>query len=192
MTRRQFGFFFDADRCVMCHACELACEAVHSLPPGVSWRKVIEIRNGEYPDVSRAFVSLSCLHCAEPPCIETCPTGAISKRIDDGIVVVDRDTCTGCRECFSACPYGIPQFDAGGIMHKCDFCLDRGVAPACTDPCPADALFFGMMEDLDRMAAHKAGQKLDGPGGPSMFLRNRRGPEILIGSLVVPKLRGDT
>src|SRR5512136_1088820 len=96
---KQYGFCFDADRCVMCHACEVACKASNSLEPGVNWRKVIEIWQGEFPDVTRTFVSLSCLHCAQPSCLPACPTGAISKRETDGIVIVDQDLCNGCREC---------------------------------------------------------------------------------------------
>ena len=184
---QQYGFFFDADRCVMCHACEVACKASNGLEPGVNWRKVIEIWQGEFPDVSRNFVSLSCLHCAQPSCLQACPTGAISKRESDGIVVVDRNLCNGCRECFTACPYAVPQFGADGIMQKCDFCLERGMEPACTAPCPADALFFGTIEDLVRTAIEKHGVKLAGPTEPSMFIRNRHGPNISTSRLVMGK-----
>ena len=180
---KQYGFFFDADRCIMCHACELACKGTRDVELGVNWRKVVEIWQGEFPNVTRTFVSLSCLHCAEPPCRKACPTGAISKRPEDGIVIVDREKCTGCRECYPACPYGVPQFGADGTMQKCDFCLERGAEPACSTTCPADALFFTTMEELARMAAAKAGKQLPGPGQPSFFLSNRRGPDIPVGSL---------
>jgi DMSO reductase iron-sulfur subunit len=182
---KQYGFFFDADRCIMCHACELACKGTLDLELGVQWRKVVEIWQGEFPDVTRTFVSLSCLHCAEPPCREACPTGAISKRAEDGIVVVDADKCTGCQECYPACPYGVPQFGADGTMQKCDFCLERGIEPACTSPCPADALFSGTMDELAMMAAEKAGEKLPGVERPSLFIANTRGPDLPAGSLVV-------
>ena len=102
---KQYAFYFDADRCVMCYTCEVACKSTRNVELGVSWRKVIEIWRGEFPDVSRTFVSLSCLHCAEPACEDACPAGAISKRAEDGIVVVDKDKCTGCQDCYSACPY---------------------------------------------------------------------------------------
>jgi anaerobic dimethyl sulfoxide reductase subunit B (iron-sulfur subunit) len=182
---KQYGFFFNADRCIMCHACELACKGTRDLELRVHWRKVVEIWQGEFPDVTRTFVSLSCLHCAEPPCREACPTGAISKRVEDGIVVVDADKCTGCKECYPACPHGVPQFGTDGTMQKCDFCLERGLVPACTSPCPADALFFGSMAELAEIADRKAGIRLVGGGGPSMFISNTRGSEITAGSLAV-------
>jgi anaerobic dimethyl sulfoxide reductase subunit B (iron-sulfur subunit) len=181
----QYGFFFDADRCIMCHACELACKGTRGLEPGVQWRQVVEIWQGEFPAVTRTFVSLSCLHCAEPPCREACPTGAISKRAEDGIVVVDAAKCTGCQECYPACPYGVPQFGTDGTMQKCDFCLERGIAPACTSPCPTDALLSGTMDELAGIAAAKAGAPLPGAAGPSMLVSNTRGPDLPVGSLVV-------
>lgn len=182
---KQYGFYFDADRCVMCHTCEVACKGTHNLELGVKWRKVVEIWAGEFPDVSRTFVSLSCLHCAEPPCEPACPTGAISKRAEDGIVVVDKDKCDGCQKCYEACPYGIPQFGADGTMQKCDFCLERGIEPACVAPCPADALFYGTMEELAEKASEPAAEKLSGTTGPSMFIRNKRGAIIATDNLVV-------
>ena len=182
---KQYGFYFDADRCVQCHTCEVACKAAHGVELGVSWRKVIEIWEGEFPHVSRTFVSLSCLHCAEPPCESACPTGAISKRDEDGIVVVDKDKCNGCQECYPACPYQVPQFGADGTMQKCDFCLERGITPACVAPCPAEALFYGPMEELAGLAVEKGAEKLGGATGPSMFVANRRGVSIPQDSLVV-------
>lgn len=182
---KQLGFYFDADRCVMCHTCELACKGTRNVELGVNWRKVIEIWEGEFPDVTRTFVSLSCFHCAAPPCQPVCPTGAISKRQEDGIVVVDTDLCTGCRECYSACPYRVPQFGADGTMQKCDLCLGSETGPACTSPCPADALFSGTVEELARMAARKGGHKVGGPGDPSFFISNRRGPAVSVGRLVI-------
>jgi anaerobic dimethyl sulfoxide reductase subunit B (iron-sulfur subunit) len=181
----QSGFLFDADRCVMCHACELACQGTRNVELGMKWRKVIDIWQGEFPHVTRTFVSLSCLHCAEPPCRDACPTGAISKRPQDGIVIVDRDKCTGCRECYPACPHSVPQFGADGTMQKCDCCLGRSGGPACTTPCPADALFFGTMDELARMVPGSTGEQLSGAEGPSMLVSNTRGPGIPVGLLVV-------
>jgi DMSO reductase iron-sulfur subunit len=182
---KQYGFLFDVDRCIFCHACEVACKSTRNVEAGVNWRQVIEIWSGKFPDVTRTFIALSCLHCAEPACAEVCPTGAIAKRDEDGIVVVDKEKCTGCQACFDACPYGVPQFGSDGTMQKCDFCLERGIKPACTEICPADALFFGTMEELEELAAEKKAERLDGATGPAMFIRNERGATIAPSDLVI-------
>ena len=179
----QYGFLFNADRCVMCHSCETACKSARGIPPGLSWRKVVEIWQGRYPCVGRTFVSLSCLHCADPPCQKACPTGAISKRDQDGIVVVDKERCNGCRECLSSCPFGVPQFGPDGTMQKCDFCLERGRETACTACCPTDALVSGDMERLAGPATEKGGRRLTGAEGPSLFVLNRRGQQASASSL---------
>ena len=124
-----------------------------------------------------------CIRCLR--CVDACPNGAITKRSEDGIVIVDRDECTGCGECFYACPYQVPQFGADGLMQKCDFCLEQGKEPACTAPCPADALSFGTMDELSRMAAAKGAEKLAGDTAPSMFIANRRGATIPTDNLVI-------
>jgi phenylacetyl-CoA:acceptor oxidoreductase subunit 1 len=59
---------------------------------------------GEYPDVRRLFLPMQCMHCASPPCVPVCPTGA-SRQRDDGIVWVEYDACVGCGYCAMACPY---------------------------------------------------------------------------------------
>ncbi len=170
----QYGFYFDAERCVNCHACETACKSLNKIEPGIHWRKVIEVWTGEFPDVSRTFISVSCLHCAEPGCVTACPAKAITKRPEDGIVVVDRENCTGCGICYDACPYGVPQFGTDRIMQKCDYCLESAVEPACTAPCPANALFFGTMDELSGLAEEKGGELLEGETSPSLYIRHSR------------------
>jgi len=185
MSSQQYGFYFDAGRCVKCHTCEMACKSVRNVELGVYWRKVIEIWAGEFPDVSRTFVSLSCLHCAEPSCVEACPNGAIRKREEDGIVVVDKNECTGCGECFYACPYQVPQYGKDGLMQKCDFCFDREEGPACVEQCPAEALFCGTMEELEKKAAGKKAEKLAGDTAPSLYIANSSGAEIPAEKLII-------
>ncbi len=167
---KQYGFYYDAGRCIQCRTCEVACKNTHDIEPGVKWRRVIETWGGEYPNVTRVFFSLSCMHCDKPACAAVCPTGAISKRAEDGIVVVDSDKCNGCQDCFPACPYGVPQFGADGIMQKCDFCLETGRGPACTASCPAEALNFGTLDELLAMATGKAARRMEGPTGPSVII----------------------
>ncbi len=73
-------------------------------PPGVQWRRVLDMEFGDYPDVQRAFVPVGCQHCDEPACLDVCPTTATKKRAD-GIVTIDYDLCIGCAYCAVACPY---------------------------------------------------------------------------------------
>jgi anaerobic dimethyl sulfoxide reductase subunit B (iron-sulfur subunit) len=166
---KQYGFYFDADRCVQCRTCEVACKSTHNIEPGVKWRRVVETWGGDYPNVTRTFFSLACMHCGKPACVEVCPTGAIRKRAEDGIVVVDRDKCNGCQECFSACPYGVPQFGEDSVMQKCDFCIGIGGEPSCAASCPTEALNFGDLDDILEMAMGKATKRMEGPTEPSMI-----------------------
>jgi Fe-S-cluster-containing dehydrogenase component len=121
------------------------------------------------------------MHCGKPICIEACPTGAISKRSEDGIVVVDRHKCDGCRDCFSACPYGVPQFGDDGIMQMCDFCTGINIEPACVACCPTEALRFGTLDKLLEMAKGKAAKRMGGPTEPSVIVVG----ELQLSSLVV-------
>jgi anaerobic dimethyl sulfoxide reductase subunit B (iron-sulfur subunit) len=167
---KQYVFFYDVSRCIQCRTCEVACKSTHDLEPGVKLRRVVETWDGEYPNVTRTFFSLACMHCEKPACIAVCPTGAIIKRSEDGIVVVDKDKCNGCRECFSACPYGVPQFGNDGIMQKCDFCIEIGREPACAVSCPAEALSFGTLDKLPKTPAGKTVRRMDGTTSPSIFI----------------------
>jgi len=135
----------DLRRCVGCQTCTAACKHANATPPGVQWRRVLDVEVGEYPDVQRAFVPVGCQHCDEPPCRDVCPTTATKKRAD-GIVTIDYDLCIGCSYCMVACPYqarykteratfayGKPmQSEAKrhsderlSVATKCTFCVDR-------------------------------------------------------------------
>ena len=100
----RWGMVIDLRRCVGCQTCTIACKQEHGLPAGVQWRFVADCEVGEYPDVRRVFLPMQCMHCAEPPCVPVCPTGA-SRRREDGIVWVAYDACVGCGYCAVACPY---------------------------------------------------------------------------------------
>jgi anaerobic dimethyl sulfoxide reductase subunit B (iron-sulfur subunit) len=162
----RYGFYFESDRCIKCWSCEIACKQWHGIKAGtIKLRKVVEVATGTFPEVSRKFYSLTCRHCAKAPCAAACPSGAISRRIEDGIVVVDSSQCIGCRSCFDACPFGIPQYDEDGTMRKCDMCLDRvemGQKPICVATCPTRALKWGTMEELSDFATRKFARKVVG------------------------------
>jgi phenylacetyl-CoA:acceptor oxidoreductase subunit 1 len=143
MTR--YVMVADLRRCVGCQTCTAACKLTNATPPGVQWRKVLDVELGEYPNAERVFMPVGCQHCSDPPCLDVCPSTATRKR-DDGIVTIDYDVCIGCAYCAVACPYqarykvekprfayGEPtrteqqRFDEGrlGVAQKCTFCVDR-------------------------------------------------------------------
>ncbi|MFA4835654.1 MAG: 4Fe-4S dicluster domain-containing protein [Dehalococcoidia bacterium] len=153
----QMGFFFDQTLCVNCRACVVACKDWHNVPAGpASYIRISTVEKGRYPDVSVHSMFGSCYHCAEPACVAACPVGAITKRAEDGIVVVDRETCLGkgkCDLCRQVCPYDAPQFGAepNARMQKCQFCLDRlaeNKQPICVGACIMQALDAGPIEQL--------------------------------------------
>jgi anaerobic dimethyl sulfoxide reductase subunit B (iron-sulfur subunit) len=153
----QKGFYFDQSRCIGCYSCVVACKDWHNIPAGpASWRRVRCIEEGKFPNLAVAFLSATCYHCAQPLCVQTCPRASITKRKEDGIVVVDRGLCLGkneCGLCKEACPYDAPQFgdEENATMQMCDFCLDRlkeNKNPICVDACPMMALDAGVMDEL--------------------------------------------
>jgi anaerobic dimethyl sulfoxide reductase subunit B (iron-sulfur subunit) len=157
----KLAFFFDATMCTGCKACQVACKDKSDLPVGVNWRRVAEFSGGNWvknPDGTydntafAYYTSIACNHCDNPLCLDVCPTQAIWKRDEDGIVLIDSDKCIGCRYCEWACPYGAPQFNEEvGVMTKCNFCfdyIDEGQSPSCVAACPSRALDFGDIEEL--------------------------------------------
>ena len=142
-------------------ACVVACQDQNDFiaDDEVAFRHVTQYEEGEYP-VARIFhLSLSCQHCGDAPCIMVCPSGAISRRQEDGVVTVNRDLCVGCHSCEMACPFGAPKFPNDGKMAKCDLCSTRrsyDMEPACVRVCPAHALEVGSIEELSKRKAEKA------------------------------------
>ncbi|UCG83697.1 MAG: 4Fe-4S dicluster domain-containing protein [Dehalococcoidia bacterium] len=153
----QMGFYFDQTRCTGCYTCIVACKDWHDVPAGpASWRRVATIEEGEFPDLFVAFYTSSCYHCAEPACVAACPEGAITKRQEDGVVLVDREKCLGkdqCDLCWQACTYKAPQFGAepNAKMQMCNLCPDRleeGKKPICVAGCPMRALDAGPIDEM--------------------------------------------
>lgn len=163
----------DLKKCYGCNACTVICKQRNGTPKGVFWAKVYATETGKYPNARREYTPAMCMHCDNPPCVTTCPTGASYKR-EDGIVVVDQDKCIGCRYCMVACPYDARYFDFGvnasyfpemeanpyekvhaenrkkGTVSKCTMCVDlieEGEVPACSLVCPAKARIFGDLDD---------------------------------------------
>lgn len=114
--KKKLGMIIDLQRCVVCHACEVACKQENKTPPGMSYNPVLEEEMGEYPNVKLQYFPRPCQHCDKPACLENCPYKAIKKR-DDGIVYIDPKLCKGVQACIEACPYGVPILDDGATYH---------------------------------------------------------------------------
>ena len=137
----------DIDLCIGCFACEVACKQEHNLPRGPRLMKVVQAGPKEIGGkLVMDFIPMHCRHCEKPPCIESCPVDAISKR-SDGVVLFNEEICIGCQECVEACPFGAPQYNPEkDAVKACDLChhrIDKGLLPACVQNCPTDALVFG-------------------------------------------------
>lgn len=174
----RWGLLIDTSRCDSgCDACVEACSDENGLNSAVEdrqrpqWiRKVMltEVKTGR-----QTTAPMMCQHCAEPPCVDVCPTGASFKRAD-GIVLVDRHSCIGCRYCMMACPYKArsfvheplanqrPQVPRGqGCVESCTLCvhrIDRGRQPACVEACAAagrGAILFGDLNDANSEIARR-------------------------------------
>lgn len=160
----QLAFLVDTTRCIGCRTCEIACKDEHSLSVGPRLRYVRDYAGGAWENdaaspglaiprgVFSYYVSISCNHCANPACVKACPTGAMGKNNETGVVLNDKEKCIGCSSCIQACPYGAPQLvEEESLTHKCDFCTEiraMGMAPACVEACPMRALSWGEYEDL--------------------------------------------
>jgi len=175
-----YGFFTDTSVCIGCKACEVACKAWNELPgnepafgdgydntgslDAQNWRHVQFI--DRVPDQTstagqgRAWLMMSdvCKHCTHASCMEVCPTDAIIKTEFD-TVFIQPDVCNGCRNCISACPYGVIEMDAKtSVAQKCTMCYDRlqgGMQPACAQACPTQSIQFGPVKDLKLRARQR-------------------------------------
>ncbi len=149
---KQHGFYFNADHCIACHACESACSEKNELPAHLAFRAVGYVEGGTWPDYRRLNLSMACNHCDDPVCLKGCPTRAYTKFAEYGAVLQDPDICFGCGYCTWVCPYNAPQLDpVKGHVEKCNMCVDRleqGLKPACAAACLAGALDFGVIETL--------------------------------------------
>ncbi len=173
----RWGLLIDTTKCASgCTDCVSACNTENGLDPrttrtSAQWIRKVEIK--EVKTGRQASVPVMCQHCAEPPCVDVCPTGASFKRAD-GIVLVDRHSCIGCRYCVMACPYKArsfvhepltnqkPEVPRGkGCVEGCTLCVhrvDQGGTPACVEACAKaghHAMLFGDLNDPDSAIAKR-------------------------------------
>jgi len=118
---------------------------------GMNWD--VDQVGGEWPNAYYFYLPRLCNHCTRPVCAEACPTGAMYKRREDGIVLRNEDECQGFRFCMEACPYKKIYFNyARNVAQHCILCyprLEEGVAPACARQCPGRLVFVGMLDDKE-------------------------------------------
>jgi Fe-S-cluster-containing dehydrogenase component len=166
----------DIDKCIGCGGCVRACKTENGVsrepyyfrtwveryhvPEGDIEHPVVDSPNGGYngfPERYRAgdgsknfFVPKMCNHCAHSPCVQVCPVGATFES-PDGVVLVDKGYCLGCRYCVQACPYGCRYIDPEThSVDKCSLCyhrITRGLTTACCEVCPTGARMLGDLKD---------------------------------------------
>jgi len=166
----RWGMLIDSNKCAEgCNDCVQACNDEHGLTgfdrpaTDAQWIRKVKLKDKQTGHTQT--LPLLCQHCETPPCVDVCPTGASFKR-EDGIVLVDKHICIGCRYCMMACPYKarsfihetlqdqMPHAPRGkGTVESCTFCVHRvddDRTPACVEACTAEnhnAMVFGDLND---------------------------------------------
>lgn len=151
-----YHLFQDLKNCIGCFSCEVACKSSKRLSAGPRICRVLTVGPRSVGGLPRtASIFMPCFHCENPWCVAACPTGAMQRRPEDGVVFVDSDLCVGCKTCMSACPWGAPQWNSEtGKVVKCDYCkdrLDEGLNPACVTVCTTHCLYFGEANEIPQL-----------------------------------------
>ncbi len=126
---------FDPQWCRACRTCELACSIAHEGQASPSLAR-INILFDEFQAVD-PITGRVCFQCQDAPCLDACPTAALSRDAATQAVIVDEEVCIGCMQCQDACPWRIPKLHpVKGAAIKCDLCYDREAGPVCLTVCP--------------------------------------------------------
>jgi len=147
----RYAMVIDTRRCIGCHSCTVACRTHNHLPVEMIYNPVMTIGpTGKFPSLHLSHLPLLCMHCANPPCVDGCPTRASQQR-EDGVVFIDQNKCISCKTCIMSCPYGARKANhETGTVQKCDFCRDRLAEeklPHCVATCHQKARIFGDLDD---------------------------------------------
>jgi len=145
----RYAMAIDTKRCVGCADCVVACQRENNVPEGFCRDWIVEETTGTFPELQLEIRSERCNHCADAPCVRCCPTEA-SHYEEGGVVLVDHDSCIGCKACIASCPYDARFVHPEGYVDKCTFCIHRvreGKQPACVEVCPTHAMIFGDLDD---------------------------------------------
>jgi tetrathionate reductase subunit B len=174
-SKVRWGMLIDTTQCTQgCNDCVTACNKENGLSGGTGPTDSQWIRKIDLKDINTGHetsLPMMCQHCEHPPCVDVCPTAASFRRAD-GIVLVDRHRCIGCRYCMMACPYKARSFvheplqdqkpdvpRGKGTVEACTFCvhrLDKGqLQTACAEACKNKAILFGDLNDANSDIAKK-------------------------------------
>ena len=152
----------DLDRCIGCHGCEIACKNENNVELGSVCNKVVQRGPyGEYPHLEQYFLPVMCQQCADAPCVQVCPAGA-SYRDENGVVLIDKEKCIGCKYCMMACPYDVRSWSpTEHVVEKCTLCghlTAAGEQPKCVAACCGSARFYGDLDDPNSDASKALAQ----------------------------------
>jgi Fe-S-cluster-containing dehydrogenase component len=164
-----YYIYQDQKRCIGCYACEVHCKTKNKLPVGPRFSRIMPVGPQMVSGIPKIqFIFMPCFHCEKPWCVSACPTGAMKKRVEDGIVFVESALCVGCKSCITACPWGVPQWNPEqGKVLKCDYCkdrIDKGLKPACVTKCTAHALKWLSPEEVSTLKRERSAQGLANQG----------------------------
>ena len=148
------ALYIDYQKCTGCRTCELVCAVQHDgcSNPARSRIKVVKW------EAQGLYIPMSCQQCQDAPCLNICPVKAISKDDELGRVMVDYDTCIGCRSCVSICPFGAMGYNViDKLVFKCDLCDGD---PQCVRFCDVKAVDLIEENDVSILKTRSAAEKI--------------------------------